>query len=323
VPIKEAAKEASKAAEAIPEEVFRANGTVSLVGTRVGRTLHCASGYFLNTEAPKSANSKHHRWRPALDLRNARVAYLSYSHRPNKKEDVHLENGQLLLDGFVYDRISQGTKQWNECLEWIDKQSPKHLSDFAPQPYLQLAKVLREEGDPGGAKSVLYEMEKRRTQYLWRGETKSWCWRILKQFTIGYGYYSWWALLWLAGICLLGAMNFHFGNAYMAPTDRAAYNVTETPPGGPLPGNYVVFNPFLYSVENTLPIIKLGQTDHWEPLPHPLPPLPKTVADVLHWLYVELSPPGILGVLRVFQIAVGWFLTTIGVAGLTGIIRKD
>ena len=151
--------------------VFRSDGTVSLRGTRVGRTLHCATGYFHNSSFDIDPTNPHHRWRPALDLRNCRVAYLSYSHS-SKKDDPHLDTGQLLLDGFVYDRISRGTKNWDECIEWIDRQSPKDLSEFAPQPYVHLAKVLRDEGDSRGARNVLYEMEKRRSRLvrhdLWR-----------------------------------------------------------------------------------------------------------------------------------------------------------
>ena len=91
--------------------------------------------------------------------------------------------------------------------------------------------------------------------------------------------------------------------------------------GKPLPGYYVTFNPFLYSVENSLPLVKFGQVDRWHPAPSP--PLPwrsSCFCEVLQWFF---SWEVILGTFRAFQIACGWFLATIGVAGLTGVIRKD
>jgi hypothetical protein len=69
--------------------------------------------------------------------------------------------GTLLLDGFVYARIGAGPRGAKSRLEWLSRQGDR----FWPQPYQQLAKVLREAGDDSGARSVLVAMENSRRKY--------------------------------------------------------------------------------------------------------------------------------------------------------------
>src|SRR5208283_4903961 len=67
---------------------------------------------------------------------------------------------ELLLDGFVYGRIaSDGQVDVTKRLDWLRLQ-PR--APFRQQPYLQLAKVLRESGDLDGSLRVLEEMEELR-----------------------------------------------------------------------------------------------------------------------------------------------------------------
>src|SRR5208283_5431584 len=67
---------------------------------------------------------------------------------------------ELLLDGFLYGRISsEGKIDVTKRLDWVRLQ-PR--TPFRQQPYLQLAKVLRESGDSDGALRVLEQMEARR-----------------------------------------------------------------------------------------------------------------------------------------------------------------
>ena len=215
-------KERSKQGEDDKRRSFRAEGTVSLKGTKICGTLHCKEGYFSSGSEPRDLKLCP-RWRPGLDLRNARVAYLHYPKLPRKDKEAHqsadkyLDEGQLLLDGFIYNRISEGTRKWDECLRWISLQFFEEPSEFLPQPYLQLAKVLREEGDLSGAREVLFAMEKKRPLdsckpkggepwwyfvkrwRCWLGV--SWTWKFSKRLFIGHGYYPWRAFYWLAGLC--------------------------------------------------------------------------------------------------------------------------
>jgi hypothetical protein len=316
---------------------FTANGTTSLVGTRVGRIFRCEGGHFLNTE-PDLLDALP-RWRPALELKNAQVAYLHFAGDLRKNKDKgRVDRGQLRLDGFVYGRISNRVK-WKECLAWIDMQYAENSAEFFPQPYLQLAKVLREEGDPGGAKKILFEMEKTRSKAfakkikaprnevepIERTEAKtkrsrglvrqnlSRAWRSVKKATIGYGYYPEWALRWLAALCLFGCLVFHVQRERFIRADKDAYSSFASLRYKP--DNYITFNPFLLSVENSLPILKFGQSEHWRTRPEPLPKLSQC------WSW--LSWAHFLGIFIALQIMAGWFLATMGIAGLTGLIRKE
>jgi hypothetical protein len=77
----------------------------------------------------------------------------------------------------------------------------------------------------------------------------------------------------------------------------------------------------VYSADNSLPLVKLGQVDHWQPDPDP----DKYVSRVAAWgkysLWVSFSE--FLLWLRWAQIFLGWFLATMGIAAITGLVRKD
>jgi len=127
-------------------------GTVSLVGAKIGRVFDCRFGRFRQSDVP--IGHVEHRWRPALDLTSAHVGVLSY---PFGFSKVELPKGQLALDGFVYDRVD-GAIDRKICLEWIKLQYPQKNPDetnFKSQPYLQLAKLLRETGKSRDARHVL------------------------------------------------------------------------------------------------------------------------------------------------------------------------
>jgi hypothetical protein len=119
---------------------FRSNGTVSLVGTLVSGVFDRRDGTFnqttRTTQAPTGMLIDR---RAALDLSNARVAYANFPGDPPDTED-------RVLDGFVYDHILESAREsnrWSSYLKWIESDT------FLPQPYIQLAQVLRQDGDRG------------------------------------------------------------------------------------------------------------------------------------------------------------------------------
>ena len=108
-------------------------------------------------------------------------------------------------------------------------------------------------------------------------------WNWLLDLTIGYGYRTWQAGLWLLGLMLAGAVVFaHAYPAGMIATSRH-----------PMP-----FNASVYTLDVLLPIINLGQQDSWQPT---------GIALGVYWALIIL----------------GWALTSALVAGLTGIVKQD
>ena len=81
-------------------------------------------------------------------------------------------------------------------VDWLRK------SNYSPQPYDQLAHVLRVQGGPDDADRILYAGRERTRlnssglEYLWQS--------ILK-FVIGYGYHVWRSVLWLGALWIFGA----------------------------------------------------------------------------------------------------------------------
>ncbi len=230
--------------------------------------------------------------------------------------NVKFPKGQLNLDGFVYDRI-EGAVDRKTCLKWIDLQylhGPNKLN-FKSQPYQQLAKFLREAGASADARVVLFEMERARPR-VWYLRL----WGCVQRFTIGYGYLPLRALGLILALVLAGYFFYcpAGSNGLITPTDWTKYNQWTN--YNQLQGRYYLdFHPFLYSLENSQPFMKFGQSDFWQI--NPARPCAVQCSsgflDSLRHLSVWLQ------FWRPLQIALGWILATMGVLGITGFIHKD
>ncbi|MGO9604146.1 MAG: hypothetical protein ACLQAT_12230 [Candidatus Binataceae bacterium] len=96
---------------------------------------------------------------------------------------------------------------------------------------------------------------------------------------------------------------------------------------------YQPFNGFIYSLETFLPLVNLQFAKHWLPAAK-LSPQPSVdlLEHLRHWPFRWLPPwhhdfgPKFGKHLRWYfwlHILAGWFLTTMFVAGVTGLVRKD
>ena len=234
------------------------------------------------------------------------------------------EKGNLLLDGFVYQRFVNSPTDARTRLAWLDRQS-----EFKPQPYLQLAKVLRETGDDRGAREALFEMEdRRRKEQNHRWWQRRWDW-VLKA-TIGYGQIPGRALGWLLLLAAVGGVLS--GLAYLGgaivPNDKDAYKVFEE--RGYPPDYYPQFNPFIYSFEHSFPLVSLGVKDHWAPAPTTTLGIPVlqfsasralSDSDILGCHPFRLNVEWLIRWWVWLQVRIGWGLTTLFVAGLTGVVK--
>ncbi len=295
---------------------FHATGEVAFSSAQIAGNLECTGGAFqgdLNLQAASITGVFF--WRNIVSAECARLDLMSASIGVLADDrESWPEPGKLLLDGLVYGRIHKAAMGASDRLEWLDLQD-----SFAPQPYRQLAKTLRNEGDDSGARQVLVEMERRRrkkednTIYA-----RSWSWTLLR--TIKYGYSPGIALQWLAGLILAGAI--FFGAGYYAgdvvPIEKDAYRLFRD--CRQLPPEYQRFHALIYSAENSFPLVKLGQVDRWQPTPDP------------HNSWGRASCPArcltsLLGYallwFRWIQILLGWVLATLFVAGVTGVVRKE
>ncbi len=151
-----------------------------------------------------------------LILRNVHAGALQDSEGAWKGLDA----GQLDLVGFTYERLSGLTAseisilserplEW--LLQWLAKQKDRDKAFFL-QPYMQLAKILRENGQDAKAVEILYmAKDHQRHHALTPISTKLWL--TVNYAVIGYGYKVWLALVWLGGLVLIGALLLCVTNA--------------------------------------------------------------------------------------------------------------
>ncbi len=215
----------------------------------------------------------------------------------------------------------QRFKEWLELQPREDKKkinilARKSDSSLSGQPYEQLIKALRQEGDREGAREIA--IAKRRLE---AGDLPTWIRWAHKLFLgklIDYGYRPWKVLPLMLGIWLFGVLVFGLADRYgfMKPTDGtvvvAQHQSTkrDMPPSilgqQEVPASYPRFNPWAFSADTFLPIIDLHQATYWLPQETPL-----FSGAILFAYYLWLHT------------ALGWILATIAIAGLSGIIKTE
>ena len=223
--------------------------------------------------------------------------------------------GNLYLDGFTYGSFAGGPGDGAARLRWLRLQ-PLGLQ-AQPQPYHQLALVLRADGREEGA----VEVEIARENALMgsgRMSTANRLWQEALRVTIGYGYRPLRALWWVAGFVSLGAALFWWGYraGLITPTDESAYRAFIE--NGAPPRHYPPFSSLVYSLENFLPVVDLYQGTYWRPNPHHHPINP------WHNTQVSSTLPGRM--LRVYlwlHILAGWMITPLFFAGVAGLLRSQ
>jgi len=320
---------------------FHAEGQVSLLGAKIGGQLNCVAGRFINTdgiafvaECAKIGGSfllcgrdfkdekrkktspednlkiegkvllnglevkKSFVWckvdspeKVVLDIQHATIGSLW------DERESWPEKGKLLLHGLIYSEISdKAPRDVITRKEWLNRQA-----DFMPQPYEQLAKVLKEGGYESNAKEILIAKEKEKAKKLK-------CYKRLPHtlygLLVGYGYHPWRAFLFGLIVIVVGEFLFSAGfqAASMAPVKNS-----DNPPE---------FHAFVYSLDVFLPVIDLHQANYW--LPDSMKDFKLNISEKISinvsgkilWYYVWI------------EIAAGWVLTTLLVVSLTGLIRR-
>ncbi len=205
----------------------------------------------------------------AVDLTDARTSYLA----DNASSDWP---DRSYLTGFAYERfapldMNEGHGVWDSRARraWLTR-----LESDDPQPWEQVARVLRAHGDRPGAEAVLIAQRRRARQRGtgFAGRPVRRAWDTIQDFTVGYGYRPHRAAAVL--LALIGAVAL----SLMLPGARASMtaalpptvitaDATITLPAAESCGDGRVrcFDPTLYAIDTVVPIIDLGQRDTWYP----------------------------------------------------------
>jgi hypothetical protein len=220
--------------------------------------------------------------------------------------------GGLHLDGLQYEELTlhsvrtdadrrnnslgqEHPMKIEDRVEWLQLQPPSDQAE--PQPWMQLASLLRAKGDDDGAKRIVFEL--RRAQAKPTNKAMR-AWKIvfarLQQRPL-------WVLLPIVLTTSLATCLFWFAGVRgaMAPTSKEAYLAWST--GSRMETAYPRFNPFIYSLENDLPLVKFGLDDKWAPDQTYKPKDVVVSYDTLRWA-------------RVLLILCGWFQATVLAAAI-------
>ena len=280
-------------------DAFKAEGKVRLVGATI-RELRIVE--VLEAE------------QTILDLRFAEVGTFWDDEKSWPKA------GNLRLDGFRYERLyEESPLQADSRIKWLRRQPP---DKFLPQPYEQLAAVLRQMGHEGDAWPVMIEKNRERARFT-HFPRHGWWWYNVFGRLIDYGYAPWRAFAISVAMILLGTFLFHLGrshdlvtpakeNAYAkAPNGQFELDKSERPK---IVENYPVFNALVYSTESFIPLIKFDQTANWTPNANRCAKI-----SIFH-----RQVPFSGRFLRCYlycHIAAGWLLTSLWVGAVTGLVK--
>ncbi|MBI5191239.1 MAG: hypothetical protein HZA22_11290 [Nitrospirae bacterium] len=179
----------------------------------------------------------------------------------------------------------------NKPLEWLKLQPH---DTFRPQPYEQLAKIFREMGRDSDAKEILIAKQDAQLKYLEKFSA-SWFWKIFLKYTIGYGYKTYYAIIYLSVMLLLGWALYAWGFASQFIVHTSQHE-----------GCYLCspFNSFIYSLDVLIPVVDLCQTTHWIP-------------------DVGNSNGLLIRVAIWVETVWGWLFSSMAIASLTGLVKKD
>lgn len=228
--------------------------------------------------------------------------------------------GGLTVRGFSYDRIplvvpqsfkygetalkmDSGAANPDDRIAWLKLQTDSEITNS--QPWLQLAAFVKARGNPSGAKRVTFEMERvqaRNEGIATRGLT--YVYDVIEENPLRLFLPV--LLLWAFGWLIFWRAR---RMAAMAPTEKDAYAHFEEK--GKEPAHYPPFSAAVYTLENVLPVVKLGQDALW----HPNPTLrPEMRTHPKRWM--PRMTYGWLSALRWVLIVVGWVLALILAAAI-------
>jgi hypothetical protein len=298
--------------EAAYRAKFSADGLVSLVGAHVGGSVVIDHATFggktteLHGLVATASNITDALVLHQLKLEHGAILVLAAATARILSDDEQSwpAPGKLWLDGFDYRAIgADSPRDVASRLRWLGLQT-----GFYPQPYRQLARVMRESGDDTGAVAVLIAMEDARFRNsgffrrAWAG--------FLKQ-TIGYGHRPLLAILWSLLIVL-------FGWALVTIGGRCGVMRPTWPESIPALADvsYEELHPLLFSLDVFLPFVDLHQEHYWWPDAKASGYFP------VFGRRIRMSGRALRYYLWL-QVIAGWLLSAIFVAGVTGLLRND
>lgn len=244
-----------------------------------------------------------------LDLRGANIGTLLPPNSSwSRLRDYHLR-------GLVFGVGQYENETIEARFEWLNRQPT-----FYPQLYEQLADAYKKSGRGRDAVAALTEKKRREAESKHGGvfaRSGRLAWRYIFGPLINFGYAPgqavWAALLFIA----IGAFVFHWGfNAKLIvpPTKDPYMGGYKAEPGNVIVPDYPLFDPIVYSANVFIPLVDFGLRGSWMPS--------AARGNTVEFASMTIRTGTLLRLYYWFHIASGWALTTLAVAGFTGVIPK-
>ncbi|WP_157947013.1 hypothetical protein [Thalassobius sp. I31.1] len=318
---------------------FLAAGVVDLNGVQLGGSLYCTEGGFkagiILEDATIGSNLFLRAVREVTDelnLRNTSAKILVDDPEIWNEPDV------ILLDGFTYDGVGANLPSFDR-LQVLENHASQFDADvFYAQPHTHLARHYQKNGERQAAARVLYDRERRQAAAEWarahgtldgswreafrcQGADFVQMFRWIFQAFAGFGHKPMRASYWTLGTVAFSMLYFHltYINGQMVPNSdiilnsqtwlRVVASEVSNPAevwGRTFPGgDYETFSAIGYGFDLFVPLDALGQELAWAP------------SYSRGWW-------GSFGHYLRWPIQImGWVLTAIGAALLTGLIGRD
>lgn len=274
---------------------LEATGEVGAVGARVEGQLDLPGAVLTNNGGDalnlQGAHVSHlfspalgTGWVGALDLTSATIEVMDVGPDPSMAPAALTSAGWEL--GEVHGFLRDDSKAF---AAWLDT-----APQFAAQPWAAVAAFYDRAGQPGHARKLRVEMEKRATASL--SPVVRWLRHVFYGGTVGYGYHPFRALWWLLGLGLVAATIAWYVPEAFTRLDAAAGTEVpqtasaETQQGRPHAG--------IVALETVLPAAATVTVNPWQP-----------------------TEPWVQAVLTAFKTS-SWLLAALFLAGVTGLLRR-
>ncbi len=318
------------------------HGEVSFAGAEIGGQFSC-QGAELNGRMGKALNGQGMTVGDSFFWRQVKcvtgIVDLNGAHLSNLVDDQTSWGlvSDLNLVGMTYENLI-GPSNLSFRRGWL-RMAATQGGQFHPQPYQHLAKFYRESGHRYEAREILVakEIEQRKAtrKAIREGKARSESWvqpdvlatvnlamDMGSRLVAGYGYKPLRSLVWIAALVaiMMGLAQLTWNAGDFAPNsaviltspdwkaiaDGSSENPAADWSGPAAPGkDYETFYAFAYALDVVVPVLDLGQTDAWAPSP--------ARGD---WGYR-------LFYLQKMFVVLGWVVTAIAAAAISGMIRRD
>ncbi|MBI5587647.1 MAG: hypothetical protein HY889_04690 [Deltaproteobacteria bacterium] len=171
--------------------------------------------------------------------------------------------------------------------------------EFRPQPYEQLAKVLKNMGHESDSREVLIAKQNALSECGDISNPRRLWYRALG-ISMSHGYKPIRPILFILFMAFIGFIIFFSANEHSFMT-RSKLSIFKD--------NmhlYPDFNPFIYSLDTLIPFVDLHQENYWIPVYNNDHPYWSILIHMYHW----------------FHIIIGWVATSLAAISLSGIVRK-